>query len=218
MICLTGDLHHMSPSRPATRPIAISPRSRWRPATSRCSKRPTSRSPSSSPASRLPRNGTISSLSAKTPLSRWAGHTYYCFTPELWHRVWNKLIGSYNGPAWYQRWDIAKTARIVREHCGVDIASWRNHMYMHGPYTEECLKACNVRICSDGVKKDSAGPERHPSGVFNLPLNVMPDHEHLYHARTHPGMGRAMGSSPQLVRRLRPRFVLRGRMDRARRR
>ncbi|MFC1735278.1 polysaccharide deacetylase family protein [Candidatus Hydrogenedentota bacterium] len=120
------------------------------------------------------------------PLVEVAGHTYYCFKPELWHRAWNKLAGSYNGPAWYQRWDIAKTARIISDRCGRDITCWRNHMYMHGPHTEESLKVCGLKICSDGVQKESTGPERHPSGILNFPLNVMPDHEHLYHAERNP--------------------------------
>ncbi len=120
------------------------------------------------------------------PLVEVAGHTYTCFTPELPHRVWNKLTGNYNGPGWYQRWDIARTLRIAEKRCGQRIVSWRNHMYMHGPQTEACLAACGVGICSDGVKRASTGPERHPTGVYNFPLNVMPDHEHLYHAERTP--------------------------------
>ena len=36
------------------------------------------------------------------------------------------------------------------------------------------------------MKRGSNGPERHPTGVLNFPLNVMPDHEHLYHAERTP--------------------------------
>lgn len=120
------------------------------------------------------------------PLVEIAGHTYHCFTPELWHRISKKAFGSYNGPAWYQRWDITKTIDIIEAKCGRRIACWRNHMYMHGPHTEMCLKACDIAVCSDGVKKDSVGPELHPSGILNYPINVMPDHEHLYHAERTP--------------------------------
>ncbi len=114
------------------------------------------------------------------------GHNYSCFTPELWHRFCNKVYGSYNGPAWYQRRDIAKTISIIKNRAGKTITAWRNHMYMHGPYTEACLRDCGVLICSDGVKRGSNGPERHPSGVLNFALNVMPDHEHLFHAERTP--------------------------------
>ena len=115
-----------------------------------------------------------------------AGHGYDCFSNELWHRIWNKALGSYNGPAWFQRRDARKTIDIIRAKSGQTIQSWRNHMYMHGPYTERVLRDCGIGICSDGVKKDSDGPIWHSEGIFNLPLNVMPDHEHLYHAERTP--------------------------------
>ena len=120
------------------------------------------------------------------PLVEVGGHTYYCFEPSLWHRAWKKINGSYNGPAWYQRWDVLKTMRIIEARCGQRIVSWRNHMYMHGPFTESVLASCGLEICSDGVSRHSSGPAPHPSGVFNFPLNVMPDHEHLYHAERTP--------------------------------
>ena len=41
-------------------------------------------------------------------------------------------------------------------------------------------------MCSDGVKKDADGPVWHEAGLFNFPLNVIPDHEHLYHAERSP--------------------------------
>lgn len=114
------------------------------------------------------------------------GHNWRCFTPSLWHRGWNKLINNYNGPAWYQRWDARKTIDIIRAKTGRRIICWRNHMYMHGPNTEKVLAGCGIRICSDGVVRASNGPVRHPSGLWNLPLNIIPDHEHLYHAERTP--------------------------------
>lgn len=120
------------------------------------------------------------------PLVEVGGHTYYCFEPALWHRVCNKLIGSYNGPAWYQQWDVNKTVWIIERRCGKLIRCWRNHMYMHGPHTERVLNAAGIVVCSDGVSRHSRGPVRHASGVLNFPLNVMPDHEHLYHAERTP--------------------------------
>lgn len=120
------------------------------------------------------------------PLVEVAGHTYSAFKPEWWHRVWKKVNGSYNGPAWYQRRDTRKTVDIIEEKTHKKILCWRNHMYMHGPFTEDVLRSCGVKVCSDGVKKDSSGPVWHPSGIMNFPLNVMPDHEHLYHAERTP--------------------------------
>ena len=120
------------------------------------------------------------------PLVEIGGHTYYCFKPDFWHRGWNKLTGNYNGPAWYQRWDVEKTIRAIRAKTGRTIRCWRNHMYMHGPHTERVLAACGIPVCSDGVMRASNGLMRHPAGIYNFPLNVMPDHEHLYHAERTP--------------------------------
>ena len=120
------------------------------------------------------------------PLIEVAGHGYNCFKPDLWHRCWNKINGSYNGPQWYQRRDARKTIDIIYQKTGKTITSWRNHMYMHGPFTEQVLHDCGIKICSDGVQRDTNGPIAHSSGILNFPLNIMPDHEHLYHAERTP--------------------------------
>lgn len=122
----------------------------------------------------------------ETPLVEVGGHNYSAFKPELWHRVSKKITGSYNGPAWYQRRDAVKTIDIIRNKTGRTIRCWRNHMYMHGPFTETVLAGCGIGVCSDGVVRDSKGPSRHATGLLNFPLNVMPDHEHLYHAERTP--------------------------------
>jgi hypothetical protein len=110
------------------------------------------------------------------------GHNWDCFEHKLWHRACNRLLGSYNGPAWAQRLDAQKTIDIVRRKTGRPLRCWRNHMYMHGKYTEGVLAGCGLLVCSDGVRKAADGPERHASGLLNFPINVIPDHEHLYHA------------------------------------
>lgn len=120
------------------------------------------------------------------PLVEVGGHNWDCFEPSLWHRLWNKLQGSYNGPAWYQRRDARKTIAIIEARTGQRIRSWRNHMYMHGPHTEAVLAAEGISICSDGVRQAAAGPVWHPAGLYNFPLNILPDHEHIYHAERTP--------------------------------
>jgi len=120
------------------------------------------------------------------PLVEIGGHNYSCFTPVIWHRFWKKVIGSYNGPRWYQRLDTLRTIRAARRRTGKTLRLWRNHMYMHGPYTEEVLAGCGMRACSDGVCADAVGPVWHPAGIYNFHLNVIPDHEHIYHAERTP--------------------------------
>jgi len=110
------------------------------------------------------------------------GHNYYCFKPELFHRVTNKLFDSYNGVKSYQKWETKKTQNIIKDKTGNDCIFWRNHMYMHGKYTDELLPELGIKICSDGVKKKSNGLELISNDYFHLPINVIPDHEHLIHA------------------------------------
>jgi Polysaccharide deacetylase len=122
----------------------------------------------------------------ENPLVEVGGHNYTCFQCELFHRICKKITGSYNGPPWVQQRDARKTIDIIKAKTGRTIQSWRNHMYMHGPYTEKVLSQCGIHTCSDGVKKNSMGPEWHSSGIMNFPLNIIPDHEHLYHAERTP--------------------------------
>lgn len=123
---------------------------------------------------------------AEHPLVELGGHNWSCLTPALWHRFWNKAIGSYNGPAWYQRLDARRTIDVILRRTGRTIRLWRNHMYMHGPHTERVLWECGIRLVSDGVSRDATGPVRHETGILNFPINVIPDHEHLYHAERTP--------------------------------
>lgn len=119
---------------------------------------------------------------AKHPLVELGGHNWSCLTPTLLHRVSNKLVGSYNGPAWVQRLDARRTSNAIYRRTGKRIRAWRNHMYMHGPFTEEALSGAGIDVCCDGAQRDSSGPEWDQRGLYNWPINVIPDHEHIYHA------------------------------------
>lgn len=120
------------------------------------------------------------------PLVEIGGHNYSCFKPELLHRLWKKATGNYNGPRWAQRLDALRTIRAARKRTGRTLRLWRNHMYMHGPNTETVLAGCGIGMCSDGVTANAMGPHWHPAGIYNFPLNVIPDHEHIFHAERTP--------------------------------
>lgn len=122
----------------------------------------------------------------QNPLVEIGGHNFDCFEPMWWHRIWKKVNGSFNGPAWYQRRDALKTISAIERETGITIRSWRNHMYMHGPFTDAILPRCGIEICSDGVRRDSRGPRLLDTGLLDFPLNVMPDHEHIFHAERTP--------------------------------
>ena len=114
------------------------------------------------------------------------GHNYNCFKPDIIHRLSNKLLNSYNGPKFYQHTDTIRTIKAIESKTNKRISLWRNHMYMHGKYTDEVLPNCGITICSDGVKKDSNGPIEIAPGYFHFPINIIPDHEHLIHAERTP--------------------------------
>lgn len=122
----------------------------------------------------------------QNPLIETGGHNYNAFEFEFFHRVWNKLTKNYNGPQWVQRNDVEKTIEIIKQKSGKEIKVWRNHMYMHGANTENVLFQAGIQICSDGVSKDSHTLLPHQSGIYNLPINIIPDHEHLIHAERTP--------------------------------
>ncbi|MCX5748311.1 MAG: hypothetical protein NT062_38150, partial [Proteobacteria bacterium] len=116
-----------------------------------------------------------------------------CFSPSLPHRVWNKVASSYPGPAWLEARDVARTIDIAWRRAGRRIRAWRNHMYLGGPNTTKVLAAHGVRLLSDGVVREATGPtpDRDVGAVWRLPINVIPDHEHIVHAeRTHSWIAR----------------------------
>jgi len=110
------------------------------------------------------------------------GHTYNAFEPQLFHRIWKKLTGNYNGPYFYEYLDVWHTKKIIKEKLGVSIKVWRNHMYMHGKNTNKILARNGIKLCSDGVKKGALNKNNVQDGVLNIPINIIPDHEHLIHA------------------------------------
>jgi hypothetical protein len=116
------------------------------------------------------------------PLVELGGHTFACFEPALLHRVSAKLLGSYNGPPFYERFDVRRTIDVIRRRTGRSIRLWRNHMYMHGPWTDRVLAGEGIVACSDVVRRSADGPRWTEAGILEVPINVIPDHEHLYHA------------------------------------
>jgi peptidoglycan/xylan/chitin deacetylase (PgdA/CDA1 family) len=121
----------------------------------------------------------------ESPLVELGGHGYRCFEPALLHRISKKLLGSYNGPPAYERLDVNRTIEVIRRRTGRTIRVWRNHMYMHGPWTNRVLADAGMVACSDTVHRTD-GPRWSDAGLLDVPINVIPDHEHLFHAERTP--------------------------------
>ena len=109
------------------------------------------------------------------------GHNWDCFSNTLIHRLFNKVIGSYNGTISMQKRDCERTKEMCLLRTGREIETWRNHMYMHGPNTNQALGESGIIVCSDGVDRHSQGFS-YDGSIYSLPINTIPDHEHLYHA------------------------------------
>jgi hypothetical protein len=114
------------------------------------------------------------------------GHNYWCFQPQLLHRIWNAATGEYAGPLWLQRLDTRRTIDAIEKTVGREVKAWRNHMYMHGSHTDHVLRESGIDICSDGVDIRCPGPRQKQSGLWEFPINIIPDHEHLFHAERTP--------------------------------
>uniref|UniRef100_UPI0025DF600F hypothetical protein n=1 Tax=Sulfurimonas sp. TaxID=2022749 RepID=UPI0025DF600F len=93
---------------------------------------------------------------------------------------------NYNGPYAYQHNKKKKTIDIIYAKTGIKINIWRNHMYMHGANTEKVLSSLDINICSDGVVKENCDLQEDVNGIYNLPINIIPDHEHIIHAERTP--------------------------------
>jgi hypothetical protein len=106
------------------------------------------------------------------------GHNYYAFG-TLAHKAFRGLFGTWNGPRWFQGWEIDKTIEAFANR-GVDITAWRDHAYRHDDNTAEVLSERGITHFSDVVGPDES--LRDESGLTVVPINTPPDHEHVYHA------------------------------------
>jgi len=116
------------------------------------------------------------------------GHNYYAFrAPVLGRKPYGlcrKLFGV-DAPAFVQRWEVRRTRRVLGALSGEPVTSWRDHGYRHDSNTTTVLREQGITHFSDDVT-----PERtdvyEKDGLVCAPINVLPDHEHLYHGDRTP--------------------------------
>ena len=115
------------------------------------------------------------------------GHGWDAFYPQLAYRVLRRLSGSPHGPrVWQRRWTIGRTCATLQRYTGRPVRSWRNHAYQRDAETPRLLADHGVEAWSDEVDLNRPGPYRHPTGVAVLPMNTLPDHEHMFHGDLTP--------------------------------
>jgi len=123
---------------------------------------------------------------ATHPLVEVGGHTFNARFPRECFDAYGEKTGLWNGPRWYQEWDIRRNIESALERTGYAIRSWRAHSYMVDRNTHELLAAHGVRLVSDNIEASTFWPKRIEYGLISHPINCIPDHDHLYHAhRTH---------------------------------
>ena len=117
------------------------------------------------------------------------GHTYNGIplrrVAQLGYRFSGRVPPSHKanyGSGKTQRIDIKKTIGIIEKNTGKEVLSWRSHGYVHDDLTYVQLYLNGVRNISDDIRKDIFKPYITVGGLFCHPINVLPDHDHLYHA------------------------------------
>jgi len=124
------------------------------------------------------------------------GHNYNAFRPLLPYQASGVLLKRKNGPAFVQKRDIAKTVRIIHDKLGVKITSWRDHGYRHDRNTPKLLKACGIENFSDVRSSEDMAPYKD-EGLNHFPINVLPDHDHIFHGSYQEGPVVTSGRKPK---------------------
>ncbi len=120
------------------------------------------------------------------PLVEVGGHMFNARFPRECFDTYGEQTGLWNGPRWFQDWDIRRNVEVVRETMEYDIVSWRAHSYMVDANSYELLASHGIRLVSDAVEAANVLPKRIEHELISHPINTIPDHDHLYHAhRTH---------------------------------
>ncbi len=110
------------------------------------------------------------------------GHGYRARQPRPAFDWYGERTGNWNGPRWYQDWDIRTMSRVCEEKAGYRPVSWRAHSYKVDSNTYPLLAKHGYKLVSDEVRAQNTWPERIECGLVSHPMNTIPDHDHLYHA------------------------------------
>ncbi|KPJ64971.1 hypothetical protein AMJ44_11655 [candidate division WOR-1 bacterium DG_54_3] len=114
------------------------------------------------------------------------GHTYRAFKPRLPYKLSYRLLNRKNGPFFLQRHEIRKTVNIFKEFLDYNIVSWRDHAYRNDKNTPRLLKEAGIEYFSDIASPRILKPFLKDS-LFYVPINVLPDNDYVYHGSRKPG-------------------------------
>jgi len=117
------------------------------------------------------------------------GHTYDGL-PQSRIKVWacglaGRKASSHaptHGSRRKQKHDIERMVRIAQERTGRRITSWRSHGFLSDRHTYGLLAEAGIQAISDEMSLTKTQPAKTPEGLVSHPINVIHDHDHLYHA------------------------------------
>lgn len=126
---------------------------------------------------------------ATSPLVEVGGHTYSGIPAGPVQRLAARLRGrrpsshaaGHGSPARQAR-DISRMLESAGAKTGRRIVSWRSHGLVSDRHTGRLLAARGIRFISDEISARKILPEMTPDGLVSHPINVIPDHDHLFHA------------------------------------
>ncbi|TFG63645.1 MAG: hypothetical protein E4H36_05115 [Spirochaetales bacterium] len=126
---------------------------------------------------------------AESPLVEIGGHTYSGlprpFLTDITARLTGRTAVSHaSGHGSYNRQlrDIRSMIGIVRKKTGYTLVSWRSHGLVTDKNTYTILRNEGIRFISDELSWSKLSPEPTKESLISHPLNVIMDHDHLYHA------------------------------------
>lgn len=114
------------------------------------------------------------------------GHTYYGNSGlyrKYYYGAFKRVFNLANGSKKNQKQDVWKTIEIYKKYLSRDIISWRNHAYRTDRNTNYILSELGVKLVSNRVVDSDIGPNFISKELLEIPINTMPDHEHLYHSK-----------------------------------
>ncbi len=128
-----------------------------------------------------------------SPLVEIGGHTYAGLPQGAWVKLWSRLSGktacshsSACGSCSSQKRDVARMMEVARRRLDKPIVSWRSHGLVRDRHTYGILAGAGVKFISDDLNWHKLFPERLPEGLISHPMNVIMDHDHLFHAHRTP--------------------------------
>jgi len=117
------------------------------------------------------------------------GHTYRGLPRPIGSRLRTFVTGratlshgQSHGSAARQKRDVERMISVVLHRTGRRITSWRSHGLVTDAHTYRILAECGIRFISDDLDWGKVMPERTPQGLISHPMNVIMDHDHIYHA------------------------------------